>query len=208
MNETDSVFAKVGSLVEVPYVEPSFFVSLDVKSMIPRSPGIWTNDMKNVMCYMQYVMCYMQYVMCYVQDVMCCVQYDNYYNACYSHGMNLLIQIWKVHSLSQPKFGKLTNFPNPNSASPLTWLSVIMLLGNNYSYSCMSLVCICIYPYLVQLCTNPIQLYNFRCRRTWTLDLQVDTKTIGTWRIHLNMVGPHAFNDSFLLYSSLFIGFS
>ena len=66
MNEADSLFAKEGSLVEVSYVEPSFLGSLDVKSMIPRSHGIWTNDMQNAMCYVQYVMCYVQDVMCYV----------------------------------------------------------------------------------------------------------------------------------------------
>ena len=53
MNEADSVFAKEGSLVD-----PSFLGSLDVKSMIPKFHGIWTNDMKDVMCYMQYVMWY------------------------------------------------------------------------------------------------------------------------------------------------------
>ena len=40
MNEADSMFAKAESLVEVPYVKPSFLESLDVKSMIPRSHGI------------------------------------------------------------------------------------------------------------------------------------------------------------------------
>ena len=75
MNEADFVFAKEGSLVEVPCVEPLFLESLDVKSTIPRSHGMWTNDMKNVMCYMQYVMCY-------VQDVMWCVQYNKYDDAC------------------------------------------------------------------------------------------------------------------------------
>ena len=84
MKEADSVFAKEGSLVEVPYVEPSFLGSPDVNSMIPRYHGKWTNYMKNVMCYMQYVMFYMQ-------DVMCCVQYDKYDDACYSHGMTFLI---------------------------------------------------------------------------------------------------------------------
>ena len=58
MNEADSVFAKEGSLVEVPYVEPSFLGSLNVKSMIPKFHGIWTNDIKDVKCCMQYVMCY------------------------------------------------------------------------------------------------------------------------------------------------------
>ena len=84
MNEAQSVFSNEESLVEVSYVEPSFLESLDVKSMIPMSHGIWTNDMQNAMCYMQYVMCY-------VQDVMCCVQYDKYDDACYSHGMTYLI---------------------------------------------------------------------------------------------------------------------
>ena len=58
MNEADSVFAKEGSLVEVPYVETSFLGSLDVKPMNLKSHGVWTNDMKNVMCYMQYAMFY------------------------------------------------------------------------------------------------------------------------------------------------------
>ena len=65
MNEADSVFVKEGFLVEVPYVEPSFLGSLDVKSMIPRSHGIWMNDMKEAMCYM---LCAMIWVIwrCYV----------------------------------------------------------------------------------------------------------------------------------------------
>ena len=93
MNETDSVFAKEVYIVEVQYVEHSFLGILDLKSMIPRSHGIWTNDMKKIICNMQYVMCY-------VLDVMCCVQYDKYYDACYSYGMDFLIQIVQVHSLS------------------------------------------------------------------------------------------------------------
>ena len=60
---------------------------------------------------MKNVMCYMQYVMCSVQDVMCCVQYDMYDDACYSHGLTFLIKI-----------GKLTDFPNPNLESSLTFL--------------------------------------------------------------------------------------
>ena len=55
MNESDFVFAKEDSLIEVPYVEPSFLGSLNVKSMIPRSNGIWMNDIKEVVCYMQNV---------------------------------------------------------------------------------------------------------------------------------------------------------
>ena len=58
MNEADSVFSKEDSLVEFSYVEPSFSGSIDVKSMIPKSHGVWMNYMKNVMCYMQYVMFY------------------------------------------------------------------------------------------------------------------------------------------------------
>ena len=58
MNEADSVFAKVDSLVEVSYVEPSFLGSINVKSMIPRSHGVWTNDMKDVRLYaICYVLC-------------------------------------------------------------------------------------------------------------------------------------------------------
>ena len=40
MKETDSMFAKTDSLVEVPYVEPSLLGSLNVKSMISISHGI------------------------------------------------------------------------------------------------------------------------------------------------------------------------
>ena len=58
MNEVRSVSSQEGSLVEVPYIEPSFLRSLEVKSMIPKSHGVWTNDKKDVMCYVQYVMCY------------------------------------------------------------------------------------------------------------------------------------------------------
>ena len=58
MNEADFVFAKSDSLVEVPYIEPSFLGSVTVKSMIPRSHGIRMNDMTNAMCYMNYDMCY------------------------------------------------------------------------------------------------------------------------------------------------------
>ena len=69
MNEANSVFAKVDFLVEVPYVEPSFLGSLNVKSMIPRSHGIRMNDMNNVMCYMNYDMCYV-YAVCKMLSMM------------------------------------------------------------------------------------------------------------------------------------------
>ena len=58
MNEPDSVFAKADSPVEVPYVEPLFLESLNVKSMILRSHGISMNDTEDVMFYMQHYMCY------------------------------------------------------------------------------------------------------------------------------------------------------
>ena len=69
MNEANSVFDKQGSLVEVPYVEPLFLGSLNVKSMIPRSHGIGINDMNNIMCYMKYDMCYVYAIVCCVQNV-------------------------------------------------------------------------------------------------------------------------------------------
>ena len=69
MNEADSMFSKEDPLVEVPYVEPSFMGSLNVKSMIPRSHGIRMHYMNNVMCYMNYYMCYVYIVVCCVQNV-------------------------------------------------------------------------------------------------------------------------------------------
>ena len=80
MNEEDSVFSKVDSLVEVPYVEPSFLGGLSVNSMITRSHGIRMNDMNNVICYMNYDMSYVKYVMC-------CLHNDKFDDACYTHGM-------------------------------------------------------------------------------------------------------------------------
>ena len=50
MNEADSESAKFDSVVEVPYVEPSFLGCHNVKSMIPRSHGIRMNDMNNMLC--------------------------------------------------------------------------------------------------------------------------------------------------------------
>ena len=102
MNEVASIFSKEGSLVEVPYVNPSFWEVLMSWHM--------KNDMKYVRCYMQYVMCYVQYVMCYMQYFMCyvqyvmcymqyvmfCVRYDMYGDACYSHSMTNLIRFWQV----------------------------------------------------------------------------------------------------------------
>ena len=69
------MFGKEDSLVEVPYIEPLFLGSLNVKFMIPRSYGIQMNDMNNVMCYMNYDMCY-------VYAVVCCVRNVKYDGAC------------------------------------------------------------------------------------------------------------------------------
>ena len=132
--------------------------------MIPRSHGIRMNDMKRVMCYMNYDMFYVYVVMCCVQNVKC----DD---ACNSLVITYLIQIWKNHKLYWSKFWKLTHFRNLNLASPLTLPLTIMLLGKSYSYSCIPLVCDCIYPYIVQVCTNPIQLYKLRCKHRLTLKL-------------------------------------
>ena len=73
MNKVDSVFAKADSLVEVSFDEPLFLGSLIFKSMIPRYHGIWINDMKDVMWYMQNDMCYVYDLMCYMQNDMCYV---------------------------------------------------------------------------------------------------------------------------------------
>ena len=75
--------------------------------MIPRSHGIQIKDMNNVMYYMNYDMCY-------VYDVVCCVKNIKFDGACYSHGINFIIQIWKAHKL-----------PSPNLESSLTFLIAI-----------------------------------------------------------------------------------
>ena len=96
MNEPDSVFAKEGFLAEVWYVNPSFLGSLDVNSLIPRSHSIWMNDMKIVMCYMQYVcaMCKMLCVVCIMISMM----------------MHVTLMAW----LCKSKLGMFIHFPNPN----------------------------------------------------------------------------------------------
>ena len=66
MNELGCVFAKEGSLVEVPYVEPSFLGSLDVKSMIPRS-----YEYERIICKMLCVICNMLCAMCKMLCAVC-----------------------------------------------------------------------------------------------------------------------------------------
>ena len=63
------------------------------------------------------VMCYMLCDTCYVYNFMCCVQYDKFDDACYSHGMTFLIQIWKALTFLIQIWN--INFPNPNFASAL-----------------------------------------------------------------------------------------
>ena len=55
MNKEDSVIPSWG-----PICWSLILGSVDVKSTIPSSHGIWKNDMKNVMCYIQYAMCYVK----------------------------------------------------------------------------------------------------------------------------------------------------
>ena len=93
MNEANCVFAEADSLVEVPYVKPSFLGSLNVMSMIPMFHGIRMNDMNNVIFYWNYDICYVYAVVFSVQNV----KYDD---ACYSHGITLLIKIRKAHEHS------------------------------------------------------------------------------------------------------------
>ena len=88
-------------------------------------------------------------------------------------------------------------FPNLNLASPLTWLPKIMSLGKSYSFSCMSLVCACIYPYLVQVCTNSIQTSTFRWRHTWTVELQVRCCSYPNVSIHPEFGRPSCFQGCY-----------
>ena len=120
-----------------------------------------------------YVLYVMFYDMCYMK-IICVVCNTIIYNdACYSHGMTFLTQ-----------FGKFTNFPNLYFESLQTWLQKIMSLGNSCSFSCMSFVCACIYPYLVQVCANPIHLYYFRCRHWWVIEIQVHYCSYSDISIH------------------------
>ena len=98
------MFAKVDSLVEVPYVDPSFFGSHNVKYIFPRSRGILMNDMNNVMCYRNYDTGY-------VYVVVCCVKNAKYDDACNSHGITFVVKILK-----------LIKFPNPNLERSLNFL--------------------------------------------------------------------------------------
>ena len=88
INEADFVFAKEDSLVEVPYVEPSFW---EVLMSSPWFQGLmaYGRIIWNMLCANK-------------QYVMCCVQYVMYDDACYSHSMNLLIRFYQVHYVDFP----------------------------------------------------------------------------------------------------------
>jgi len=135
INEAGSLFAKEGSLVEVPYVDPLCAICKMICAMCKMLCAI---------CKMIYSMCKMFCTKCSIMSMM----------------MHVILMAW----LSLWKIGKHTNFPNNIFATPLIFHSIKMFLGKCYSYSCMSLLYSCIYPYFVQVITNPIQLYNFRCR--------------------------------------------
>ena len=115
MNEKNSVFAKEGSLVEVPYVEPSFW---EVLMSSPWFQGLMAYEE------MIWTICMMMH-----GTLIAWLSWSDL-----ASPLTFLIQIWQVH---------LLDFP------------YIMLLRKSYSYSCMSLVCAFIYPYLVQVCNNP-----------------------------------------------------
>ena len=87
------MYAILESLIEVPYVDPSFLGSHNVKSLSPWSHCIRLNNMNNVMCYMNNDMCYVKYVMC-------CLQNDMYDDACYSLSMTFLIRFGKSTDLT------------------------------------------------------------------------------------------------------------
>ena len=68
MNEADSVFAKGGSLIEVPYVEPSFWEVLMLspwfQGLMAYERMIWTMwyDMCNMLCSVCKMICMMMHV--------------------------------------------------------------------------------------------------------------------------------------------------
>ena len=86
MNEADSVFSKEGSVVEVPYVEPSFG---EVLMSSPWSEGL-----------MEYERMICGIFACYMKYVICCVQYEKNDDACYSHSMIFLIRFVKSTDLT------------------------------------------------------------------------------------------------------------
>ena len=152
INEEDSVISNEDSLIEVPWVEPSF---CKVLMSCPWFLGLMAYELMiwKKLCVICYVL---WHELC--EKFICWVQYDMHNDACYSNCMTFLTQ-----------FGNYTNFSKLNLASLLTWLPKIMSLVQSCSFSCMSLVCSCIYAYLVQVCTNPINLYYFMCRHRWSI---------------------------------------
>ena len=103
MNEVDSVLSKSDSLVDVPYIEPSFLGSLDVKSTIPRSHGIWTSDMKKLcaICNMLRVMCKMLCVVCnMISMIMHVISWHDFPNPNLEHSPTFLIRFGKSTDLT------------------------------------------------------------------------------------------------------------
>ena len=76
MNEPDSVFAKEGSLVDVPYVEPSFWEVL-MSSPWFQSLMVYGRMIWNMICANK--------------------QYVTYDDVCYTHSMTFLIDFLQVH---------------------------------------------------------------------------------------------------------------
>ena len=145
MNKADSVFAKEGSPIEVPYGKTLFSRSLNVKSMIPRSYGIWMNYMKDSMWYIYaicHVICLRCYVMCAVWYVWWCMllSWNDFPN-----------QICQVHWLSKSKFGRSTNFRIPNLPSLLTWLSINHIV-RKYLLLLMHVLGVCLHKPIISTC--------------------------------------------------------
>ena len=107
MNEADYVFAKKGSLVEVPCVEPSFW---EVLMSIPWFQGlmeyewmIWTT-----LCVTWIMICAMCVLLCVVCKM-----------------LSMMIHATLIEWLSLSKFWTFTHFPNRNFERSLSFLFTI-----------------------------------------------------------------------------------
>ena len=67
----------------------------------------------------------------------------------------------------------------------------------------MSLVCDFIYPYLVQVCINPIQLSTFRWRCSWTLELMNRRWSYPNVKLSSGFCRPSCFWGCLLFYSRI-----
>ena len=130
--------------------------------------------MSKMLCAIRNMMCAMSKMLCVVCNMICMM-------------MHVTLMEW----LSWSKYGKFTNFPNPNLANLLTWLFINHVVRKELFLLMHVLSVCCIYPYIVQVCTNPIQYLLLGAGTGVRWSLKYDIAAIWTLSFHPDSVVEH-----------------